>query len=259
MSDSLDRPPSSESCIARLEAELAERDARIARLEQSWEQWLRLISHDFRGPLTLVLGYTQTLLQTLPETPDREQERHDLSAAIFAAQRLDKMIGQIVDAARLEARLLVLARAEAEIEPIIREQVKKARHRHPGRSIRASIAPDLPPIETDPRRVGQIITTLLSNAILFSPSSSVVTLTARREGDNVVIAVDDHGIGLDGDDAARLFERFYRPERAREARREGLGLSLVIAAQLAEGLGGRIWATSPGLGQGTTFYFELPC
>ena len=259
MSDSFDRQPGPDPCIARLEAELAERDARIARLEQSWEQWLRLISHDFRGPLTLVLGYAQTLLQSLPETPDREQERHDLSAAISAAQRLDKMVGQIVDAARLEARLLVLAKAETDIAPIIRDQVKKARHRYPGRSIRASIANDLPLIETDSRRVGQIIMTLLSNAILFSPSASVVMLTAQRGPGSVVIAVDDRGIGLDEDDLARLFERFYRPDRARETRREGLGLSLVVAAQLALDLGGRIWATSPGLGLGATFYVELPC
>ncbi|MGH2459758.1 MAG: histidine kinase dimerization/phospho-acceptor domain-containing protein, partial [Chloroflexota bacterium] len=106
MSDSPEDARHLEARIARLEAELAEREGRISILEQYWEQWLRLISHDLRGPLTLMLGYSQSMLQSLPDGPGREHERHDLGAAVSAAHRLDKMIGQVVDAARLETHLL---------------------------------------------------------------------------------------------------------------------------------------------------------
>ncbi len=256
--DPLEEQRRLESRIARLEAELAERDSRLARLGQHWEHWLRLISHDFRGPLTLMLGYTQTVLHSLPDGPDWEEARRDLTTAIAATQRLDKMIGEIVDAARLEARLIVLEPVETELAPIVREAIRKSLRRYPGRIIRASIAHHLPNVETDARRAGQIISILISNAVVFSSEPSPVIVTARPELDRIVIAVEDHGIGLDDQEQSRIFEQFYRPERAREIRREGLGLGLFIADQLAMLLGGRVRATSRGPGQGSTFLFEIP-
>ncbi|MGH2457499.1 MAG: sensor histidine kinase, partial [Chloroflexota bacterium] len=159
----------------------------------------------------------------------------------------------------LETHLLTLAPAETELAPIIRAQVQKARHRYPNRPIRVSITDSLPLIVVDARRVGQIIATLLSNAALFSPGLSPIVLSVRREDASIVIAVADHGIGLDETDRTRLFQKFYRAERAHETLREGLGLSLFVAAELAGRLGGRLWAASPGPGQGATFSLELPC
>lgn len=253
-----DRPYQGDSRVAQLEAELASGHARIAALEQRWDQWLRLISHDFRGPLTLILGYSQNALHHLPDGPEHELVRHDLNAAMIAAQRLEKMIGETVDAARLEAHRLVLAPMEVDLGSIVREQVQKARRRYPGRKIRTCIANDLALLTTDPRRVGQILAALLSNAILFSPDTSTVSIGVKPAGNQVVVSAADAGVGLTDEEREHLFERFYRHERARDVRREGLGLSLLVSEQLAARLGGRLWVESPGAGRGSTFSFSLP-
>ena len=244
--------------IQSLEVELAESRGRVADMEQSWEQWLSLISHDLRGPLTLILGYVQTVLQHLPDEKAHDQDRHDLDAAINAALRLDKMISEIVDAARIEAHLLTLTPTEIELPPIVRHQVQKAQRRYPGRRIRVSIPDELPVLFADGRRVGQIIATFLSNAILFSSQTSPVTVSVTRSADHVGVAVADDGLGLTEAEKQHLFEKFYRHERAREVRREGLGLSLLVAKHLAMRLHGQLWVESHGPDRGSTFYLSLP-
>jgi two-component system OmpR family sensor kinase len=247
-----------EARIQSLESELAERRQQIEDLESSWEQWLKLISHDFRGPLTLVLGYVQAVLHHLPPGPSFEQDRRDLMAAINATQRLDKMVGQIVDAARLEAHILPLTPTEVDVVPIVREQIRKARRRYPDRMIRVSVPNVVPTVVGDARRLGQMIGSLLSNAVLFSPPTTDVSVSVSRVDDMVEIAVADQGIGLTEDEKQHLFEKFYRPERAQSVRREGLGLSLLVVAGIAEMLNGQLRVESPGPDRGSTFHLRLP-
>lgn len=257
--ESMDSERSLQARVQQLEAELARSQARVAELEGHWEAWLRLISHDLRGPLTLMLGYTQTVLHNLPDDPTRAHERSHLQAAITAAQRLDKMVSEVVDAARLEARLISLTRSAIDLAAILADQVRKVRRRYPGRTVVSDIPSDLPPVDGDGRQIAQIIATLLSNAMLFSPTDTPIRVSVRSVGGReVTVAVVDQGIGLTEEERRHLFEQFYRPERARQVRREGLGLSLSIAAQLAELHGGRLWAESPGPDRGTTFYLALP-
>ena len=242
--------------IDDLESRLAVSQARVTELQNHWETWLRLISHDLRGPLTLMIGYTQNVLPSLPN--QMTQERHELTAAVGAGQRLDKMIGEIVDAARLEAGLIVLNVTTVDIAAILRHQIQKARRRYPGRSIRASIPERLPLIRTDAKRTGQIFLDLLSNAILFSSSEATVSVSVKHAARQVIIGVSDQGIGLTEGEKAQLFESFYRPERARDVRREGLGLSLMVSEQIARLLDGRLWVESDGANQGATFYVAFP-
>lgn len=235
-----------------------ERRKQIEELQQRWDQWLKVISHDLRGPLTLVLGYVQAVLQHLPPGSSFDQDRRNLTAAINATQRLDKMVGQIVDAARLEAQILTLAPTEVDIVPIVREQIRKARRRHPERTIRASIPDDVPMVLGDPRRIGQMLGSLLSNAILFSPETSDVSVSLSSGDDAVEIAISDQGIGLTESEKEHIFEKFYRPERAQSVRREGLGLSLLVVAGIARMLNGQLRVESPGPERGSTFYLSLP-
>src|SRR5579884_3011160 len=242
MHEPINRVQQLEARIHELEAELAQSNARVAELEKRWEQWLKLISHDFRGPLTLMLGYTQTLLHSLPAGASRERDRHDLKSAVHAAQRLEKMIGEIVDAARLEANLVTPVLTEIDLGALVRDQIQKARRRYPGRSIVTDIPDTLPLVTGDVRRIGQIIATLLSNAILFSPATTPVTISIQCDAHEAQVSVSDQGIGLTDEEKCHLYERFYRQERARDVRREGLGLSLLVAAQFAEMLDGHLWA-----------------
>lgn len=244
--------------VKQLEEDLAASQQRLAATEDSCAQWLRVVSHDLRGPLTLVIGHVQNAIEHLPADEGHAPQRRDLEAAVRAAQRLDKMVGQVVDAARLEANLLTLNLDEVEVAPILHEQIRQARRRYQARTIRSSIPPDLPPVHTDGHRVGQIVASLLSNAILFSAANSPVSLSACLVGETMRVSVSDHGIGLTEAEQRHLFEKFYRHERAHDVRREGLGLSLRVAACLAERLDGQLWVESPGANAGCTFHLNLP-
>jgi signal transduction histidine kinase len=145
-----------------------------------------------------------------------------------------------------------------DLPPLLREEARKATRLYPGRRFDVDAADSLPPVYVDARRASQIIGTLLSNAALYSPADEAVVVTARAETDRVVVAVRDHGIGLTEREKSHVFDRAFQPERARDARREGLGLSLVIARQLAQLLGGDLWAESPTPGGGAIFSVAFP-
>ena len=113
-----------------------------------------------------------------------------------------------------------------------------------------------PPVRGDTGRLGQVFVNLLHNAIKFSPSGSEVVVTVRPEGSEVVASVTDHGVGIPRADQARIFERFYKVDRAR-GKGGGTGLGLSIARHVVEAHGGRIWVESEE-GEGSTFAFAVP-
>ncbi|MCL4498663.1 MAG: ATP-binding protein [Chloroflexi bacterium] len=256
--DQINRITDLEAKIRRLEAENAEYRARLAQLDDLWDTWLRTVSHDLRTPLTLILGYTQTMLIRLRSNPDAEQSRHDLEATANAAYRLEKMVSEVVDAARLETGQLPVNLQGIDPVALVRDQVRRANRRYPEASIRTSIPDNVPLITGDVLRASQIIAALLSNAVVFSPPKAPILVSIRGRGDFLDVAITDQGAGLTAEDLARLFNRAYRPERLREARREGLGLSLMIAKQVAFLMGASLTAESPGPNEGSTFHLQFP-
>ena len=256
--DQINRITDLEAKIRRLEAENAAYRARLAQLDDRWDTWLRTVSHDLRTPLTLILGYTQTMLIRLRSNPDAEQSRHDLEATANAAYRLEKMVSEVVDAARLETGRLQVNLQDIDLVALVRDQVRRANRRYPGASIRTSIPDNVPLITGDVLRASQIIAALLSNAVVFSPPKASILVSIRGRGDFLDLAITDQGAGLTAEDHARLFDRAYRPERLREARREGLGLSLLIAKQVTSLMGASLTAASPGPNEGSTFHLQFP-
>lgn len=248
-----------EARVRELERELSEARAELATLRQQWTNWLALISHDLRGPLTLILGYAQNLLRRRPaDAEEGDRDRRELEMIVAGARRVDKMIGQVVDAARLENGLLASEPRDLDLNSIAREEVRLAKRRYPDRTFTMIGTDALPPIYADRRRTAQILASLLSNAALFSPAGADVEIATRDVPDRVIVAVRDPGLGLTPDEQARVFDRAFHSERAREVRREGLGLSLFIARQLARLQGGDLWVESPGPGHGATFSVSFP-
>jgi signal transduction histidine kinase len=249
-------PPDVGVRLREVEAELAETRARLIELERQWQGWLSIISHDLRGPLTVILGHSDNLLQAAGAASD--EQKRAVCAIANAARRLDKMIGQVVDGARLDLGCLTFHPEEVDLAAIVLAEVRRARQRYPEASIHTDLSPDLPAILADRRRVGQIVGTLLSNAALFSPARATIRARLRRRGDDLVLTVTDQGAGVAPEEQAYLFERFFRPERLREVGREGLGLSLWIARRLAEAMGVRVEGQCAVGGQGATFALSLP-
>ncbi len=126
-----------------------------------------------------------------------------------------------------------------------------------GVTLRSQVPADLPAVRGDEERLDQLLMNLLHNAIKFSSDGGLVTVTADEHPDAAVVSVRDEGVGIPAKDQSRVFERFYKVDRARQRGLGGTGLGLAIARHIAEAHGGRIWLESTE-GKGSTFSFSLP-
>jgi signal transduction histidine kinase len=250
------------------------------------------VSHELRSPLTAIAGYTATLLNDGPW--DAPTEREFLEIVAQSAERLSRLVDNLLDAAKMEAGVLALEREPVRVERIAERVVAHRRSLAPQHTLRVEAQPDLPLAHADPLRVEQVIANLVENAIKYSPNGGPVTvrITAsprlplrergpRGEGNEpppwattpplplrergpggegpamLTVSVTDRGAGIAADHAERLFERFYRVDNALARTTKGLGLGLFICKSLVEAHGGRIWVESAP-GAGSTFSFTLP-
>jgi signal transduction histidine kinase len=242
----------------QLTARIAELEAALAAAERRYDAWLSIVSHDLRGPLTLVLGYAENLLHRAQSARASHRTIHDLESIVGAARRLNKMVTQVVEGARLDGRRLALNARVVDVAPAVREAARAAYKLYSGHVFRLDLPESLPGVRCDPRACESILGALLSNAAIFSPPESPIVLSATVTADSIQIVVTDRGIGLTADELEHLFERRYRSERMRDFRREGLGMSLWIARGLARLSGGNLEITSAGADQGVVARLELP-
>jgi len=229
----------------------------IGRREEQREDILRMVSHDLRGPLTIIQGQAQLLLRALEKAGADGHQRLKAQAILASSQRMNAMIEDLVDSARLEAGTLRLAPRPVALRPLLLELKERLAGVLESERIRIQAPQDLPPIWADPNYLERILVNLLSNALKCSPSPSEVTLAVAHDGDQAVISVADRGPGIPPDELPHLFQRYFRTRLARERHWEGLGLGLYIVKMLVEVQGGRIWVQSEQ-GQGCTFSFTLP-
>ena len=224
----------------------------VARLR---EEYTHIVSHELRQPLTIIQGQAQLLRMALSHGALTGHEQRSVEAILASSQRMNAMIQDLVDSARIES-----GQVRLEPQPLdLARFVGKAKDRLAAPAdlgrLRVVIPADLPPVRADPDRLERILTNLLTNALKYSPPTSEVTISARQEAKEAVIAVSDRGAGIEAAELPRIFERFYRASGAHKT--EGLGLGLYITKGLVEAHGGRIWVESKP-GQGSTFSFTLP-
>jgi len=225
-------------------------------LQEQLEDVLRAVSHDLRNPLAVVQGQAQLLLRALDKAGVTGPERKSADAILTSAQRMNRMIQDLVDAARQEAGLLKLERRPVDLREALLSLIERLATTFDTQRIRVVAPDDLPRVLADADRLERILTNLLSNALKYSPPGSEVTITLERRGGEVVTSIRDRGPGIAPDELPHLFERYYRGPAARAAP-EGLGLGLYITRMLVEAHGGHIWAESQ-VGAGSTFSFSLP-
>ncbi|MDI7274557.1 MAG: ATP-binding protein [Anaerolineae bacterium] len=228
----------------------------LHELQEQHEDILRAVSHDLRGPLTVVQGQAELLLRGLETGGRTGREKRGLRAILTSARRMDAMIQDLVEAARLEAGQLVLHKRPVELHSFVVDVVGRLSGGLATERVRVALAERLPLVLADPDRLERILSNLLSNALKYSPAGSEVAVSTRLEGERVVISVADRGQGIPPEELPRLFSRYFRAGGTRE-HREGVGLGLYITKMLVEAHGGRIWVESEP-GKGSTFTFALP-
>lgn len=174
--------------------------------------------------------------------------------------RLQRLVRDLEELSRAEAGQITLQRQETELAGLIGSVARRLQPQFADKGV--ALALDLPPqlahISADPARITQVLLNLLGNALQYTPTGGAVTLRVWQEAHSLTVAVHDTGVGLSPDDLSHIFERFYRVDKSRSRAGGGSGIGLTISRLLVEAHGGQIWASSPGVGQGSTFTFILP-
>ena len=215
------------------------------------------VSHELRTPLSILRGYIETLLDN-PQTSDKE-----LSRILRVMERHSKRLGLLVDdlltLAHLESRSAGLQFSDVQLaelfQSVIRDWEKKLAEKQ--LKVVVDLSPDARTIRADETRLHEVLYNLLDNALKYSRENGEIRLRAVQRGPEIVLSVTDNGIGISKDDLRRIFERFYRADKARSRELGGTGLGLAIVKHIAQLHGGRVEAESE-LGKGTTIRVILP-
>jgi len=218
--------------------------------------FLSTVTHELRTPLTSVKGSLQLVLGKSAALSAIDREL--LTISLKNADRLIRLINDLLDISRLEFGKVELAFGAVAVPSLVEEAVVGLRSYAEGREVEVEcdVGPDLPPLEGDRDRLIQVLTNLISNAVKFSPADGRVEVRARQVGDGVAIAVRDRGRGIPACEQERLFQRFQRLHRGRDEE-PGTGLGLAISKAIIDRHGGRIEVESQE-GQGSTFTVVIP-
>lgn len=248
-------PISSDDEIGQLAESFNTMAASLESTERRRLQLVGDVAHELRTPIATLDGYLEGLEDGVikPSQSTWKLLRGETS-------RLSRLVNDLQELWRAEARQLSLSLTTVDVETELAAAAGRftTHATEQGVELRIAIDPGHPRARADVERFGQIIDNFLSNAIRYSPAGGVVTLSAGREGDRVVVRVADQGPGLTGEQLERVFERFYRVDPSRSRAMGGSGIGLAIARALAEAMGGGVEAYSEGEGRGATFVVGLP-
>ncbi len=227
----------------------------LHELEAQHRIFLHMVSHDLRTPLAIIVGHIDLLRDHCHACADDRGAGFSVDAISRAARRMDVMIQDLVDAARIEGGQFHLKPQRLSLADYLPEFLQRSAAALATQRVQIEHPATLPAIEADPDRLERILINLLSNALKYSPPEAPVLVQAYPCEQQIAISVTDGGQGIPASDLPHLFERFYRATGARRA--EGTGLGLYITRLLVEAHGGRIWVDSEE-GRGCTFTLTLP-
>jgi signal transduction histidine kinase len=217
--------------VRLLRARLEAANKELVRLDEEKSAFLRMAAHDLRAPLTVIRGYVELVMEDTEAAEDEEALEY-LGVVLNRSQQMANLIDNLLDVDRLVGQQKDL-------------------------TVNWQIPPDVPVLQADQERLGQVLNNLVSNAIKFTPAGGEVTLGVQVGDTEVIVEVTDTGPGISEEDQERLFQRFFRTDAARERRIPGTGLGLSIVRAIIEQHGGQVYCRSQ-LGEGSTFGFTLP-
>jgi PAS domain S-box-containing protein len=237
----------------------------ISREREQEEQrstFISVISHELQTPIAIIKGYASTLAR-----PDAVLEQETLRSRLQAieeeADSLDKLVGNLLYASRIQAGGLQMEIAPLELSSLVQKVALRLRVKSPGVTVKLDLPAHLPTVMADRDRIEEVLQNLLDNAVKYSPKKRVVTVSCRSTSDEVIVSVGDVGMGIALRDQEQIFDRFHRVDNSSTRSTQGAGLGLYICRAIVEahwgvrGTGGHIWVESV-LHQGSTFSFSLP-
>ena len=228
----------------------------LRRLEAVRRDFVANVSHELKTPLTSISGYAETLLT---DTPDPETTRRFLSTILDNARRMQRLVDDLLDLARIEAGRWQPEPEPVNVEETAREVWNEFAERAAARAVQfeVEIGPGAETVQVDADALRQVLTNLLDNSLRYTARGGRIVCRSRWEDSGVAISVVDNGTGIAHEHLPRIFERFYRGDHSRSREEGGTGLGLAIVKHLVEAHGGRVYAESER-GEGTTVTCWFP-
>ena len=226
------------------------------QLDQLKDEFISLVSHELRSPLTVITGAVSTVMTEGSRLS--EEETHQLLLdANQEADSLSRLLNNLLELSRAQAGRLIIRAEPVNLKKVLRDSIESIRRQSPAHRFILELPDKLPAVHADQLRLERILYNLLENAVKYSPDGGEIHVSVKLEKEHLVISISDQGIGISKIDKAKLFKPFQRIEDARLNSTRGLGLGLLVCQRLVESHGGQIWVESQP-GRGSTFYFTLP-
>jgi len=234
----------------------------LRRLQRIRTEFIDNLSHELRTPLTTVSLLAETLTREADAVGDAlpPKMRDRIGKIEVETGHLVQMVSELLDLSRIESGSSLGPLEDVDLGRLATDATERLRlfAERQGVTLRVDVPTTVPTVRGDPARLGQVLINLVHNAVKFSPDGGDVTIEVRTESETVVVSVTDHGVGIPRAAQDRIFERFYKVDRARvRGETGGTGLGLAIARHVIEQHHGRIWVESTE-GVGSTFSFALP-
>jgi two-component system phosphate regulon sensor histidine kinase PhoR len=228
----------------------------LRRVETVRKEFVANVSHELRTPVAALKALVETLEDGAID--DREAALDFLSRMHVEVDGLAQLVEELLELSRIESGRFELHMKSIDLGDVVVAAAERLRPQAERQGVVLDIQPAhaLLPVNADPVRIQQVVINLVHNAVKFTPPGGRVTIAVEQRDDEIVVRVSDTGIGIAPELLDRLFERFFKADRARSG--GGTGLGLAIAKHLVQTHGGRIWAESPGEGRGATFAVALP-
>jgi signal transduction histidine kinase len=258
-----DQPQEAGGTVARPLAAIVMQDiSALKEAERLKDEFVALVSHELKNPLTSIKGYTQLLRSQLEAREGvslSEREQLCLRVVEEEADRLSALASDVIDVSRLQSGRLVLRLDELDLVALVRQVAERLQITTKAHTLNLSAAPDSIWLRGDRNRLEQVLLNLLGNAIKYTPQGGPIDIavTQAEDGQSTQVRIHDGGIGIPQEQQARLFARFSRASNASAYGITGTGLGLFLCRELIERHGGRIWLESEE-GKGSTFTFLLP-
>src|SRR5437762_32051 len=230
----------------------------LKKIDQVRRDFVANVSHELRTPLSILRGY----IETLRDSPEMSREELSRILAVMErnSKRLDFLAEDLLTLAQLESANPNLQLDDVDLSSLFGELIRDWEKKLANKQLKVivDVPPDWPMIRADRARLQEALYNLIDNAVKYAGAEGEIRLTARRRDEEIVMSVGDNGIGISKEDLPRIFERFYRADKARTAENiRGTGLGLAIVKHIAQLHGGHVEAESE-LGKGTTIRVVLP-
>lgn len=228
----------------------------LAETETTRQHLIADISHELKTPLASIQGYMEGLQDGVID-PTQETFQH----IHRETHRLQRLVYDLQELSRVEAGQIALQLTVQDLSELLQSATDWIKPQFDDKQVELNVhlPNDSINIQGDYDRLRQVILNLLGNALQYTPEGGTVTVECERTSSDVLVHIRDTGIGLIAEDTGRIFERFYRVDKSRSRLSGGSGIGLTIARHIVRTHGGDLWAESPGINQGSTFYIKLPC